>query len=265
MWNFPLFVPHSSGSYNDLAQLTVKAANQTFPFIVQLIETMTNSRFEEPVPIETFSNNQSAKAAAAELKLLFDKYGSDKATEHDYYHLYGSILSNRSATVNILEVGLGTTNKAIASNMGLRGSPGASLRAFSEFLPNAVVYGADVDRQILFSQQKIKTFFVDQTELQSFDALAASVDCDFDLVIDDGLHSPNANIATLIFAYKKLKRGGWFVVEDISLAALPVWRVVGALLPADYKSWIVAGKGGFLFAMKRNTGADFTTIDAKIQ
>ena len=86
----------------------------------------------------------------------------------------------------------------------------------------------------------------------SFDSLAAAVDRKFDLIIDDGLHSPNANIASLIFACNSLRQGGWFVVEDISLAALPVWHVVSTLLPSEYRSWIIAAKGGVVFAVQRS-------------
>jgi hypothetical protein len=106
---------------------------------------------------------------------------------------------------DILEVGLGTDNDAVASNMGAAGKPGASLRAFRELLPHARIYGADVDRSILFDEENIQTFFVDQTDFQSIDALDEAIGHDFDLIIDDGLHSPDANLAMLIFAQKRLR------------------------------------------------------------
>lgn len=48
---FLIFAPNSTGSFEDLMQLTVTAANQTFPFIVQLIESATGVLFSEPAPI----------------------------------------------------------------------------------------------------------------------------------------------------------------------------------------------------------------------
>ena len=134
---------------------------------------------------------------------------------------------------------------------GASGRPGASLRAFKEFLPEANIYGADIDRRILFEEDRIKTFFVDQTNPGSFAAVATQINCKFDVIIDDGLHSPNANIATLVFACNNLKQGGWFIVEDIAAAAIPVWRVVSALLPKDYRSWLIDAEGEFLFAIRR--------------
>jgi len=51
--------------------------------------------------------------------------------------------------------------------------------------------------------------------MESFDALATAIDCQLDVIIDDGLHCPNANIASFIFALRNLRSGGWFIVEDI--------------------------------------------------
>jgi hypothetical protein len=245
--------PYDSGPDKTIAKLAVQSANQTFPFMVHFIEVANNERFSEPTPITLFSNTARAQNAAIELKSMFDQHGSDKATLHNYHHLYGEILEDlRYSTVTILEIGLGTNNLDVASHMGPGGRPGASLRAFAEFLPRACIYGADIDRRILFQEARIKTFFVDQTNPQSLRSLASQVECKFDLIIDDGLHSPNANIATLSFACDNLKEGGWFVVEDIQTAAIPIWRVVSALLPKNYRSWIIAAEDGFLFVIRRN-------------
>jgi hypothetical protein len=150
----------------------------------------------------------------------------------------------------MLEVGLGTNNEDIVSNMGKGGKPGASLHAFREFAPSARIYGADVDRRILFEDTNIRTFYVDQTDPGSFEALAANIDEKFDLIIDDGLHSPNANIATLLFGLKNLKLGGCIVVEDIAPAALPVWQVVSALLPAGYTSRLIQAGEALVFVVE---------------
>lgn len=248
----PLFVPNSEGSYEDLALQTVTSANQTFPFIVELIECTSGAPFCQPTSIENLASTDRARSAANSLERLFNKYGSDKATLHNYHHAYGMILSDPERISGLLEIGLGTNNIDVTSNMGSSGKPGASLRAFRDFLPNARVFGADVDRRILFEEDNIKTFFVDQTKPESFNALAREIECKLDVIIDDGLHSPNANIASLAFACKNLNKGGWFVVEDIGADALPVWRVISRLLPSDYKSWIVAAKEGMLFLLRRD-------------
>jgi hypothetical protein len=246
---FSVFAPMSAGSYRDLASLTVQAADQTFPFMLELLAS-TGAKIEEPVPITFFLDTEAKKSAAAALKDLFDHYGSDKASFHDYHLLYGAVLASRDAAI-VLEIGLGTNNKSVVSNMGTAGKPGASLRAFRDFLHGAQIYGADIDRAVLFKEDRIATFFVDQTDLSSFKALGDSVSREFDLIIDDGLHSPNANLATLVFGLGRLKVGGFLVVEDIRPDALAVWQVVATLLPDKYDSWIVAAKGALLFLVQR--------------
>jgi hypothetical protein len=249
--DFPIFAPYSAGSIRGRAALTIQAANRTFPLMLDLL-SRTGTRIEEPVPIESFADNDNKRGAAQQLKERFDYYGSDKATLHNYHLLYGPILADRDSVASLLEVGLGTNNPDVVSNMGMDGRPGASLRAFRDYLPKAQVYGADVDRRILFSEERITTFFVDQTEPGSFDPIGAAIDDNFDLIIDDGLHSPNANLATLLFGFERLTIGGWLIIEDIAPRALPVWQVIAALMPREYDSQIIAAKGALLFSIRRS-------------
>lgn len=247
----PAFAPNSAGAYRERARLTLLSARQTFPFLAQLISDRGRPR--ELLSVDTFANDERARAAATQIKMVFDKHGSDKSIAHDYHHLYGTILAEPNAPMDILEIGLGTNNTDVVSNMGDSGIPGASLKAFKEFLPRARIYGADVDKRILFEEDRIKTFFVDQTDFRSFNNITDTVGHKFDLIIDDGLHSPNANIATLAFALHTLKQDGWFVVEDICLEALPVWEVVAALLADEYSCWLVSARGGYLFVVRNSS------------
>jgi hypothetical protein len=249
--SFPMFAPYSAGSNRKRAELTIQAVNQTFPLMLELL-SRTGRRIEDPVPIGRFVDTDDKSTAATQLKVLYDRHGSDKATEHDYHLLYGAILAERDSVTALLEVGLGTNHPDVISNMGVNGQPGASLRAFRDFLPRARIYGADVDRRILFSEERIATFFVDQTDPRSFDAIADAVGENFDLIVDDGLHSPNANLATLLFGFERLKVGGWLVIEDITPAAVPLWQAIAALMPHQYNSQVVAAKGAFLFSMRRS-------------
>lgn len=247
----PLFTPASAGSWSARAKLTLLAANQTFPLLARLVGELDRERLLEITPIDELYRDPASLDAMARIKVLFDRYGSDKASMHDYHKLYGPLLKEVTAVATVLEIGLGTDNVDVVSNMGHAGSPGASLRAFRDFLPNARIFGADIDRSILFEEERIRTFYVDQTDLSSFETLDRACGGEFDLIIDDGLHAPNANMAVLIFALPRLKRGGTFVVEDIATAALPVWQVVAALLPPQFRSRLVAASRGNLFAVER--------------
>jgi 23S rRNA U2552 (ribose-2'-O)-methylase RlmE/FtsJ len=111
---------------------------------------------------------------------------------------------------------MGTNNTSLPSNMGNGASPGASHRAFAEYLPNAKVFGADVDKNILFDTERIKTTFVDQLDFKTFEDLNTTFGGEkFDLIIDDGLHSAVASFNQLRFALRSVKRPGWIVIEDV--------------------------------------------------
>jgi hypothetical protein len=247
---FPLFTPHSAGTYKDRARLTIQTINQTIP----LLSTFTKSvgRVQHNITsIKNFPVSDKDLEAAREIKGYFDKYGSDKASGNDYHNIYGPILQNRDEIRGILEIGMGTNNTDVVSNMALWGNPGASLRAFRDFLKSAMIFGADIDKRILFEDKRIETFFVDQTDPATFAELGKSIPSNLDLVIDDGLHSPNANLETLKFGLTKIRIGAWVVVEDIAPDALPLWEVVSALLPSNYKPHIIRCESAFVFAVKR--------------
>lgn len=248
---FQIFAPNSAGPLRQRAEITVRGANQIFPLLVELLRVVGRASVRGPLPILSVSDSDKRRANAERLRALFDKHGSDKAAVHAYHHVYGAILEDPDEISTLLEVGIGTNKRDVVSHMGSDGRPGASLRAFSEYLPNAVIYGADVDRRILFAEGRIRTFFVDQTDPGSFGEIAAAIPQDFDVIIDDGLHAPNANVSTLTFALQRLKVRGWFVVEDISAAAVPLWSVVSALLPANYESRLIDANGVFLFLVQR--------------
>jgi SAM-dependent methyltransferase len=246
----PLFAPGSGGPLEARARLTLLSANQTFPFLVNLLREIGRARLIDPIPLESFCSDQESRDSASRLQHLLDKHGSDKARIHDYHRIYGAILKDAPSVTTVLEIGIGSNNPGVVSRIGRGCTPGASLRAFRDHLPNATIYGADIDREVLFEEERIRTFFVDQTDLDSLDVLGENIGQAFDLIIDDGLHCPNANIAVLAFSVKKLKPGGWVVVEDIVKSAVPVWQVVAALLPPNYEPHLISAKAARVFAVK---------------
>jgi hypothetical protein len=109
------------------------------------------------------------------LCLLMEKYGSDKGhveyqenKYHNYTLYYYSLFSQkRYEHLRIFELGIGTTNKEILCNMGVYGVPGASLRVWKEFFPKAQIFAADIDKTILFTEDRIKTYYCDQESRES--------------------------------------------------------------------------------------------------
>jgi SAM-dependent methyltransferase len=184
---------------------------------------------------------------------LFEHHGSDKARKHGYHLVYGDILENLKGTeITILEVGIGSTNTGIISNMGRRGHPGASLRGFRDYSENTTVTGVDIDYDVLFTDTRIETFFLDQTSAQSWLKLNENLDGGkFDLIIDDGLHSPSANLNSIIFGLGLLKPGGAIIIEDIPDRALPVWTLVHKILPPTNKSHLVKCNNSYMFVVSK--------------
>jgi hypothetical protein len=145
---FPALVPNSGGSYRMLATLTIQTINQLSPSLVALAREC--EAIPDAISIEEFADSTGA-GDPEELRRLFEYYGSDKASNHNYYIAYAAMLKDRENVTKLLEIGLGTNNTDVASHMGPYGRPGASLRAFRDFLPNAKIFGADINTRILLS------------------------------------------------------------------------------------------------------------------
>jgi hypothetical protein len=138
--------------------------------------------------------------------------------------------------------------------MGINGKPGASLRAFRDFIPNAYCYGGDIDKNILFSEDRILTAYVDQLKPDTFEEMAKEFNLNkkFNLIIDDGLHSTECNLNTLIWSLGVVERGGFIVIEDIPQGSIVVWKIVYNLLHGDeYSAYIVKCKNAVCFVVHR--------------
>jgi SAM-dependent methyltransferase len=137
---------------------------------------------------------------------------------HNYTTFYYSIFRElRDKKLRIFELGLGTNNVNIPSHMGKDGRPGASLYGWQEFFPNSYIFGADIDTDILFNTDKIKTYYCDQTNPEIISNLWNHPDLQekFDIIIEDGLHTFNANVCFFENSIHKLNPNGYFIIEDI--------------------------------------------------
>ncbi len=154
------------------------------------------------------------------LKELMNHYGSDKGgmtDHHNFANYYSEIFNNKKDKIkNFLEIGLGTNNENLASNMGKDGKPLASLRAWRDYFKNAQIYGADIDRDILKDEERIKTFYVDQTNPTSIKELFTNIGVNkFDVILEDGLHEYNANICFFENSIEYLDDQGIYIIEDV--------------------------------------------------
>jgi hypothetical protein len=155
-------------------------------------------------------------------------HGSDKGhVRHNYTAVYSALFKEwRNRPLRIFELGLGTNNPMLVSSMGEMGRPGASLHGWREFFPHALIFGADIDRDILFESKRIWTFYCDQLDpvairdLWSQPALRGGMD----ILIDDGLHTFEGNISFLNGSLDRLRPGGIYVIEDILQETVRRWR-----------------------------------------
>lgn len=149
-----------------------------------------------------------------------DKGNKDLARSHNYTTVYYKLFKNlKQEPLNIFELGLGTNNVDVPSNMGQNGRPGASLYGWAEFFPKSKVYGGEIDKRVLFNTERIKTFYCDQTnaevisEMWNNDTLR---NLEFDIIIEDGLHQHKAQICFFRNSIHKLKPGGYYIIEDFN-------------------------------------------------
>ena len=146
---------------------------------------------------------------------------------HNYTTFYYSIFKNiKNKSLRIFELGVGTNNLNILSNMSVDGRPGASLFGWNEFFTNSYIFGADIDKNILFNTDKIKTFYCDQTKPDIIKEMWNNNNLleNFDIIIEDGLHTFNANVCFFENSIHKLKKNGYYIIEDILLSEFQLFN-----------------------------------------
>ena len=170
---------------------------------------------------------------------LSSKYGSDKDClegvespyswpAHTYGTFYEFLFHNRRESIRyVFECGIGSNNLAVASNMGNKGKPGASLRLWLEYFPFCEIYAGDIDPQALISEDRIQSFQIDQTDPESIQNYWKQIpNIEFDLMVDDGLHNVNAGMTLLTNSINKLAPGGFYIIEDVSVNDLEAYSVL---------------------------------------
>jgi hypothetical protein len=249
-----LFVP-CSGDMKDTPYpdypLSPLGVSTTLQCVKTLLPGIANFAHALDLNLPTYKEFESLEVSedAARLKTLFDYYGSDNSTNHSYHLVYAEVFKkfDRLANLNILEIGLGTHRADIPSRIDYKFTPRASIKAFKEYFPNAQIYGADIDEDILFEEDRIKTSHLDQLEADSFERLQESFGYPwYDIIIDDGLHALSSNLNTLNFALKNVKKGGLLVIEDLINPA-QFWNFITFMLQTKgYKAQLYSADGGVL-------------------
>lgn len=206
-------------------------------------------------PVQANLMNQFHKvniSAPTEVCRVMSRCGSDKGRGHNYTPLYSALFKERrDQPLRVLELGLGSNNLDVSSNMGVFGAPGASLRGWRQLFPHALVYGADIDRKILFEEDRIKTFYCNQLDRSSVRELWSHADLrdGVDIIIEDGLHTLEANVSFLEESLGHLRPGGVYVTEDIAHDCVNLWyerleTIYSKQYPTYEFAFVVLGNAG---------------------
>lgn len=139
------------------------------------------------------------------LKDLFDKHGSDKSRTHGYHAAYELLCGQwREQATAVLEIGV---------------DQGASLRAWREYFPNALLVCVDSNPRCRTKVPDGSVFYCcDQADGEKVAAIAAEHKA-FDLVVDDGSHRPAAQVAAFRTLWPHVKSGGVYAIEDVHVVA----------------------------------------------
>lgn len=160
---------------------------------------------------------------------------ANKFYEFGYQNFYGAALKHLSdRPISILEIGIGVNDPLAPSGMGSTYKIGSSLVGWSHYFPEASVHGADIDPRCLIDSHLFQTHLVDQRDPTSLLELANSFSSDLHLVVDDGLHTPEANALVAQAFLPRLAMDGVLVIEDILPEWNYLWVELDQYLSSDY-------------------------------
>jgi hypothetical protein len=156
-----------------------------------------------------------------DLTILAEKYGSDKCPSilHTYTPCYHSFFKDiRTTTKSVLEIGIGHF-EMMSEIVGESYKPGASLRMWREYFPNANIYSCDIVEKVIFQDDRIYTWVADQCKPASLENLVKNIQEmgteTIDIIVDDGSHMVSHQIISFITLWKYLSPGGLYIIEDV--------------------------------------------------
>jgi spermidine synthase len=174
-------------------------------------EFQLNKKLKKICGDDTYASSKpSLSSLTANFSASDNKDGTDKDTIHSYIQIYEKVFSPiRDNARYILEIGIYS---------------GAFLKILSDYFDNAQIYGIDINTSNLrFAKddQRVHIFEMDGTDENSMKNLGIEY---FDLIIEDGSHIPNEQVATFRNFAPLLGPRGIYIMEDINATALKILR-----------------------------------------
>lgn len=126
--------------------------------------------------------------------------GTDKNTIHSYidYFYESEFIKYKDKSINLLEIGM---------------SSGGSLFLWRQYFANAKIYGLDIMDVLRPQYKNLKN--TEYIINNAYDINFMNSLPNFDIIIDDGPHSLDSQLFTLINYSKKLNPNGILIIEDI--------------------------------------------------
>ena len=84
------------------------------------------------------------------------------------------------------------------------------------YFRNSKIFGADINPDMyLYKSERVKNFFLDNSERISLDRNLINKKINFDIIIEDASHMLKDQIISLFMLFKLLRPGGIFIIEEI--------------------------------------------------
>lgn len=133
------------------------------------------------------------------LRELFDKHLCDKGSSHGYERVYEPLFEPlRDKPIRLLEIGV------------LRG---ASIKVWLEYFPKAHIIAVDTFMRV--PVEDVTALLNNRVSWYRCDSTQTRPNIDpVDIIIDDGFHTPEAQLATFNNYYPLLKDTGFYFIED---------------------------------------------------
>lgn len=190
------------------------------------LQTQARERWldgRETSPAQTIPRRSSSKSLV--LRDLFDAQGTDKGWYATTYEML--LRPYRQTFTELLEIGIGTLEPD--ANATMHGyapdyyRPGGSLRGWRDFFTNARILGADIEPDTQFSDERIRTVLCDSTDSEAV-RTHLGTSPSFDVIVDDGSHRPEHQLATLQNCFPLVRKGGFYFIEDVGDESPLYWE-----------------------------------------
>ena len=141
-----------------------------------------------------------------ELNEIALECGTDKATKHKYTFQYARYFEPlRHERLKLMEIGV---------------KSGASMRLWERYFTRAEIVGVDIADCKEHETERVRIFRADQTDREALEAVVRQTG-PLDIVIDDGDHHVEAQLAALGLLWRHVAPGGMYVIEDLASSYRP--------------------------------------------